>query len=92
DEGYGLPIHEAMVRGVPVLCSDIPVLREHVERVGASVIWFDPRDPQDIIRALGELERDYEAIRAKAIEQVPRISRRRWVDVARDYLKLFGVA
>jgi glycosyltransferase involved in cell wall biosynthesis len=92
DEGYGLPIHEAMVRGVPVLCSDIPVLREHVERVGASVIWFDPRDPRDLIRALEELERDYEAIRAKAIAQVPHISRRRWVDVARDYLKLFGVA
>jgi hypothetical protein len=56
------------------------------------VIWFDPRDPDDIIRALEELERDYEGIRAKAIEQVPRISVRRWVDVARDYLKLFGVA
>jgi len=92
DEGYGLPIHEAMVRGVPVLCSDIPVLREHVERVGASVIWFDPRAPKDIIRALEELERDYDAIRARAIEQVPRINQRRWVDVARDYLGLFGVA
>lgn len=27
-EGYGLPVIEAAVRGAPVLCSDIPVLRE----------------------------------------------------------------
>jgi glycosyltransferase involved in cell wall biosynthesis len=40
-EGFGLPVLEAMRRGVPVACSDLPVLRE----VGGDVPhYFDPRD------------------------------------------------
>jgi len=33
-EGFGLPLIEAIVRGVPVLCSDIPPFREQVENYG----------------------------------------------------------
>jgi glycosyltransferase involved in cell wall biosynthesis len=48
-EGFGLPVLEAMGRGKPVACSDIPVLHE----VGGDVPWyFDPRDPAAAARAL----------------------------------------
>jgi glycosyltransferase involved in cell wall biosynthesis len=41
-EGFGLPVIEAMARGVPVACSDLPVLRE----VGGDVAhYFAPGDP-----------------------------------------------
>jgi glycosyltransferase involved in cell wall biosynthesis len=41
-EGFGLPVLEALGRGVPVACSDIAVLRE----VGGDVPrYFDPHDP-----------------------------------------------
>ena len=48
-EGFGLPVIEALNRGVPVACSDIPVLRE----VGGDVVHtFDPHDPADAARAV----------------------------------------
>jgi glycosyltransferase involved in cell wall biosynthesis len=51
-EGFGLPVLEAMARGKPVLCSQIPPLSE----VGGDVpIYFDPRDPGDMARALASL-------------------------------------
>jgi glycosyltransferase involved in cell wall biosynthesis len=37
-EGFGLPVLEAMVQGVAVVCSDIPVLRE----VGGAAARFVP--------------------------------------------------
>lgn len=44
-EGFGLPVLEAMERGCPVLCSDIPVLREVG---GDAVTYFDPTRPAAI--------------------------------------------
>jgi glycosyltransferase involved in cell wall biosynthesis len=50
-EGFGLPVLEAMQRGAPVACSDIPVLRE----VGGDVPhYFDPHDPTDAGRAIAD--------------------------------------
>jgi glycosyltransferase involved in cell wall biosynthesis len=48
-EGFGLPLVEAMDRGVAIAASDIPVLRE----VGGDVpFWFDPHSPPAAAHAL----------------------------------------
>jgi glycosyltransferase involved in cell wall biosynthesis len=48
-EGFGIPLIEAMDRGVPLAGSDIPVLRE----VGGEVPrFFDPHDPASAARAI----------------------------------------
>lgn len=48
-EGFGIPTIEALVLGVPVICSDIPVFHE----VGGNLVtYFDPRDPSDIAQKL----------------------------------------
>lgn len=51
-EGFGLPVLEAMARGVPVACSDLDVLREVG---GDAVATFDNADPASIAATVADL-------------------------------------
>ena len=48
-EGFGIPMVEAMERGVPVAASDIPVL---CEVGGDAVLYFDPHSPAAAANAI----------------------------------------
>jgi glycosyltransferase involved in cell wall biosynthesis len=86
--GGSYPVEEALSLGVPVLCSDIPVMREHLNGRNDVVTWFDPESPEAIVRALGELENNYASIkeRTKKAMTFPRPS---WADVAGEYVSIF---
>ena len=54
-EGFGLPVLEAMARGVPVACSNASSLPEVA---GDAALLFDPRDEAAIAIALERLLSD----------------------------------
>jgi glycosyltransferase involved in cell wall biosynthesis len=54
-EGWGMPLTDAMAVGVPVVCSDIPVLHEVA---GDAALYFDPLDPRSIASALRRVLND----------------------------------
>jgi glycosyltransferase involved in cell wall biosynthesis len=51
-EGWGLPISEALRLGVPVACSDLPVLKEQAED---AALFFNPAAPHDMAVAIRSL-------------------------------------
>jgi glycosyltransferase involved in cell wall biosynthesis len=56
-EGFGLPVLEAMARGVPVACSNRSSLPEVA---GDAALLFDPSDPSQIAAAVRRLVEDRE--------------------------------
>lgn len=76
-EGYGMPVTEALSLGVPVLCSDLPALRE----AGGGVPDFlDPLDGPAWRRAILDLAGKDSAMRAAQLERLARWRAPDWAD------------
>lgn len=84
-EGFGIPPLEALWRGVPVVCSDIPVVREVC---GAVVRYANPVDPANFARAILRTLREPQNTerREKGREWASRYARS---ESTRQYLALF---
>lgn len=53
DEGYGIPVAEALAMGVPAVISNIPIFHE-VAAGGA--LYFDPKNPKQFADRIKELD------------------------------------
>lgn len=85
--GGSYPVEEALRLGTPVLCSDIPVMREHMARHSAKIAWFDPHNPDSIVRALEELTANYSAYKASAVQGINDPTQT-WDDIAKRYVEV----
>ena len=73
-EGFGLPPLEAMAAGAPVICSRASSLPEVV---GDAALLVNPRDADDIVRALTRVLDDAalrDALRAKSLARAAQFS------------------
>jgi glycosyltransferase involved in cell wall biosynthesis len=82
-EGYGLPVLEAMQRGTPVACSDLPVLREIG---GAAPVYFDPDDAGAAAAAIERSLAD-PALAARGRERAAQFS---WQRAAERHLEIYA--
>jgi glycosyltransferase involved in cell wall biosynthesis len=88
-EGFGLPILEAMARGVPVACSDASSLPEVA---GDAALLFDPRDPEAIAQTIDRLLDDAplrERLRARGFQRARAFT---WEQTARGTLASYARA
>jgi glycosyltransferase involved in cell wall biosynthesis len=82
-EGFGLPVLEAMARGIPVACSNAASLPEVV---GDAALLFDPRDPRAIAAALRALPREADRLRPAGRRRAAEFT---WERAARGTLDVY---
>lgn len=87
-EGFGLALSEAIVRGIPVIASDLEVFREQVELYNCSdrVDFFSPGNPEDLAKCIQQFI-DHPKPRLSDSEIERRFSYWTWEVVAQEYVK-----
>ena len=88
-EGFGIPVLEAMAQETPVLCSDIPALRE----VAGDAARFVPPDDTDAwVDALNDLLGDANARAALVASGNVRVANYSWERCARETAAVYREA
>jgi glycosyltransferase involved in cell wall biosynthesis len=88
-EGFGLTLAEAMRAGAPVLAGRAPGV---VETAGDAALYADPRDPEDLARALARLAGDADLRAQLSARGRQRADRLTWEGSARARIRAYTLA
>lgn len=85
-EGFGFPSLEAMIRGIPVVASDIPC---HREILGNGAIYFDPMDSNSLSNAMNSILSNDHLRNKMVIMGIDKASEYSWVKCAEETIGIY---
>jgi len=85
-EGFGLPVIEAMARGIPVITSNTSAT---AEIAGDSAVLIDPHDATDVSRAMIHLLEDVDERKRLGQAGIVRAKKYTWDSTVEQLLELF---
>ncbi|NJK53447.1 MAG: glycosyltransferase family 4 protein [Leptolyngbyaceae cyanobacterium SU_3_3] len=85
-EGFGIPVLEGMIFGKPVLSSTAGSLPEVG---GNAVIYFDPKDPEELANCLSQIDRNETAATDLIQKGYERLKQFESEKMVQEYLKVF---
>ncbi len=87
-EGFAMPVVEALALGCPLICSDLPVLREVA---GRHALFFPPGNIDALCRCIDTLADHHN--RQKLLDGVEdQVAKFSWTESARQMLRIFNEA
>ena len=86
DEGFGIPLIEALKLKVPVICSDIPIFREIADD---SVLYFEKQNEINLFEKMKELIQGEELSNKLVLKGLERVKKYNRYNFIKDFEKTY---